>query len=299
MTIEDLYDYILLETGQFLYHTIPTQVHGEAVHEASSSLSVGEYHYKITALSQVGETLPSAEIVVSVESGFNAVLLRWKRVPGATGYRIYGRDSDFTVYWEAIGDVNQWVDVGASGSQGRLPVINTSELGLELSLNEFEKIVERSLEEYGSYSLDVRTLRIYSPTSDYEFSSPIPRRILNVEYDYGSTSYNPLFPKMGKLELSDWDYQPPVLKLPSSGHFRVSAGFQKTLEDITFRDKLFLKLLMKNFLYALARARRSMRMTEIPIEYDADALIEEARSIEESLRESAPAKFWRIYASSY
>jgi hypothetical protein len=69
-------------------------------------LTAGTFGYKVSALSQYGETAASAEKTQVIASGStNTVTLTWTTVTGAVGYRIYGRTSGGP--WRAIGMVAQ------------------------------------------------------------------------------------------------------------------------------------------------------------------------------------------------
>jgi Ca2+-binding RTX toxin-like protein len=55
---------------------------------ATGSLAAGNYYYVVTAVTALGETLPSPEAYATVTAN-GRVDLAWYRVPGATSYRIY------------------------------------------------------------------------------------------------------------------------------------------------------------------------------------------------------------------
>lgn len=68
--------------------TTPTVVVGAS----GGTLIAATYAYKVTAISAIGETLPSTASSTVVASGTtNQLTVSWAAVPGARGYKVYGR----------------------------------------------------------------------------------------------------------------------------------------------------------------------------------------------------------------
>lgn len=55
------------------------------------TLANGSYSYSITAIGEMGETLPSTATAATVTGGPGKVTLQWAEVVGARGYKVYGR----------------------------------------------------------------------------------------------------------------------------------------------------------------------------------------------------------------
>lgn len=84
---------------------------------SGGTLTAGTFGYKVTALSQYGETAGSAEKTQVIASGSaNTVTLTWTTITNAVGYRIYGRTSGGP--WRNIAQIAQassptWTDYGS------------------------------------------------------------------------------------------------------------------------------------------------------------------------------------------
>jgi type IV pilus assembly protein PilY1 len=62
------------------------------VKAAPGTLTASTYYYRVTALSGVGETLPSSpESVSPATTGNHALTITWPAVPNAVSYNVYGR----------------------------------------------------------------------------------------------------------------------------------------------------------------------------------------------------------------
>lgn len=85
--------------------------------------------WRITALNATGETLASAEAVVTIGDTTRIVTLTWPTVAGATGYRLYRTDTP-GIYGSAsllaqLGMATSYTDSGAATGGGSLPTANT------------------------------------------------------------------------------------------------------------------------------------------------------------------------------
>jgi hypothetical protein len=301
MNIHDVYRKILLDTGQFIYSSVPTQVQAEPIESSGGLLEPGTYYYKVTAVDSSGESLASDECSVEIESGSseNAVKVWWKKVAGASSYRIYGRDGDYNEYWTSTS--NWFLDKGIVDSvEGTPPLTQTCRIGLEIDLNDFQVLLSSALATYGRQHLKTSVQSITVTDADepsYTWVSDIPDLILHVEYNQVLPPYLKSVSEWTVPEIfhDDWRYtvSEGKLLLPSTGNFWVTVGFIMTVTEIEYTDKWFFKILTRDFLYALARARRSMRLSEIPVEYDAETLAIEAERIDEELREHS-CKWWEV-----
>lgn len=109
-----------------------------------------------------------------------------------------------------------------------------------------------------------------------------------------------------------WDYRKPNLFVPIQGVYDVHAwynhevteiqaagetsGENKTYEvtTIDYEDEAFLKLLKAKFLRGTAHSRRAFTMQDIPLLTDADALVGDAKTLEEEAMKELDDKtaFW-------
>ena len=92
--------------------------------------AITTYYYRVSAVNAVGETLASTETSIATGGGASTyvVNVNWLRVPGATGYRVYGRSTGAELY---IGGVSAeatltYADTGALTPSGALPGSNTT-----------------------------------------------------------------------------------------------------------------------------------------------------------------------------
>jgi hypothetical protein len=94
----------------------------------TGTLNDGTYYYRVSALTAVGETLASTEtsLAVSGGAGANGVVVNWNAVPGATGYKVYGRTTAAEQLMATVGAVLAWTDNGSVTPSGALPAANTS-----------------------------------------------------------------------------------------------------------------------------------------------------------------------------
>ncbi len=85
----------------------------------------GAYYYRVSATNVIGETLASAEtsLVLAATGGVN---VNWGAVPGAAGYKIYGRSTGAEQLIAAVGAVTTYLDNGYITPSGALPSSNTT-----------------------------------------------------------------------------------------------------------------------------------------------------------------------------
>lgn len=76
--------------------------------------------YVITAYNETGETVGSTVATVT-PTAVGTVTLAWTKVPGADGYRIYGRVAGTEKIITQVGDINSWVDTGVIAAGATVP----------------------------------------------------------------------------------------------------------------------------------------------------------------------------------
>lgn len=84
--------------------------------DSGGTLNPAKYTYRIASIVTEGETMPSAEFSVEIagQSVVNKTIIKWKDVPGAIGYRIYGRtDNGMGLLAEVGVGTEEFVDTGA------------------------------------------------------------------------------------------------------------------------------------------------------------------------------------------
>ncbi len=118
-TLDPELEWILTGGSVLTSSATPLATVGTASSSTASTggtLTAGTYGYKVTALSQYGETAGNAEKTQVIASGStNTVTLTWATVTGAVGYWLYGRTSGGP--WRRIAQVSQsgsptWTDTG-------------------------------------------------------------------------------------------------------------------------------------------------------------------------------------------
>ncbi len=114
----------------FSGYALPAPIDAAAVpSKAGGSLAAGTYAYRVSATNALGETLTSLETSITTTGRAAAVTLSWDRVPGATGYRIYGRRTGAQLLlMAAISDASTttWTDTGVATPSGPLPTKNST-----------------------------------------------------------------------------------------------------------------------------------------------------------------------------
>lgn len=91
----------------------------------SGTLGTGTYYYRVTALNSFGETTPSAETSLAI-TGPAGVNVNWDGVPGATGYKVYGRSTGAELLIAQVGQVTTYLDNGSITPSGAMPGSNTT-----------------------------------------------------------------------------------------------------------------------------------------------------------------------------
>lgn len=135
---------------------------------AAGTLGAGTYYYKVTTLTALGESLASAE-VSQVLSATGGVKLSWKKMEGATGYKVYGRTANAELLIATIADPNTvtYTDSGAFTPSGALPTTNTT---YALPYSDKCFLLDGSNYRYYDGDAQLRNVVPYNPT-DYEIGA--------------------------------------------------------------------------------------------------------------------------------
>jgi hypothetical protein len=92
---------------------------------AGGALAAGTYYYKIVAVNAVGVSLGSSEVNVTTTGSTSSAQLSWNDVAGATSYRVYrGTSAAGEDHYQVSGG-NTFIDAGAVGTTGTVPVAAT------------------------------------------------------------------------------------------------------------------------------------------------------------------------------
>ncbi len=109
--------------------------------DTDGGLGAGTWYYRITALLDGGESLPSAEVagVAGGATTTNLMRVRWNKVQGATGYNIYGRDTGaegllYSKSAEDAGDDPFADDDGGTVPGAAVPTTNTTRTNIARTL---------------------------------------------------------------------------------------------------------------------------------------------------------------------
>ena len=96
-----------------------------ATSEPGGALNAGVYAYRVVARhpvngSNIARSTASGEVTVSTSAGGQAVRVRWKPVPYATDYRVYGRTTGAqATYWTVT--TPEFLDTGQAGTAEAVP----------------------------------------------------------------------------------------------------------------------------------------------------------------------------------
>ena len=86
-----------------------------------------KYSYRVSAVNLQGETLASTETSITTGNQDNTVTVNWTSVPGATGYRIYGRTQGAEQLIATVGTGTlSFIDFGVITPSGAPPTTNTA-----------------------------------------------------------------------------------------------------------------------------------------------------------------------------
>lgn len=107
-------------TGPLAIPTGLTLVDGAT---SGALLSATTYSYRVSATNGLGETLASAAVTILTGGGPNThrITLTWTPVPGATGYRVYGRSAGVEQFMASVLGGTQFIDSGSIIPNGPLP----------------------------------------------------------------------------------------------------------------------------------------------------------------------------------
>ncbi len=93
------------------------------------TLGAATYSYRVSATNDYGETeAGTADDIVVAAGTTNRVILNWTAVPGATGYRVYGRTTGSEELIAVLGNVTTYNDTGSVTPSGDPPDANTAGL---------------------------------------------------------------------------------------------------------------------------------------------------------------------------
>lgn len=97
--------------------------------QGTGTLAAATYYYRVSAITAIGETLACAEVGLTI-GATTGVDLTWEAVPGATGYRVYGRSTGAELFIaEVSGTTLTYTDDGSVVTPtGALPTANTARI---------------------------------------------------------------------------------------------------------------------------------------------------------------------------
>lgn len=132
------------------------------------------YSYRVSAIDHTGETLVSEAVTIDycwpVFNPTNYVRLTWDAVPGAVGYKIYGRKEGAEVLLAVVYGTTQYEDKMADYLGDSPPVYNTTQLRARV----FDGILEARhiLKSQEKLILDeTEKLIVLTDGTNFEFSA--------------------------------------------------------------------------------------------------------------------------------
>lgn len=91
------------------------------------TLAAGTYYYKVSAVDNSGETLPSNELSVTTTGTTSSNTLSWSAVSGATSYKVYrGTATNAENVFYTPGNVTSYVDTNAASTAGSPATTNNT-----------------------------------------------------------------------------------------------------------------------------------------------------------------------------
>ncbi|MGI4812004.1 MAG: GDSL-type esterase/lipase family protein [Janthinobacterium lividum] len=143
------------------------------------TLAAGTYGYRVAATNDVtnGVTLASVEVTVTTTGSTGSVTLTWAAVPGATGYKVYGRTPGAELLIAIItqgGSVPTmgYVDTGAAAPAGALPSSNTTASALttlvRTKITGVNNVITRLAQRYGLPLVDMYSFLVDPSTGMYK-----------------------------------------------------------------------------------------------------------------------------------
>lgn len=159
---------------------------------SGGSLTNGtEYYYKVTALNQNGESLPSTEVHATASTPDLQIVLTWAAIPGAIGYNVYRTTSSGTYsgshFLTAAGNVLTYTDTGGVALTAGSPPGSSTAVG--------DDVYIRGTGVSILYSLNQSTLTLNSLTQDSTFTGQIGLPRYNLTGSY--LEYRPRFLAIG------------------------------------------------------------------------------------------------------
>ncbi len=130
----------------------------------TGTLAAATYYYRVSTTTPAGETLACTEVGLGVGAS-GGVILNWTQVPGATGYKVYGRSTGAELLMGTItnGTTTTFTDNGSVTPSGALPTLNTGIISIGDAIVSGPAAAGTALSGYpvlvaGSDATNVRTL---------------------------------------------------------------------------------------------------------------------------------------------
>jgi len=157
--------------------TVPDNITATTTTLGGSLLSA-TYEYMISAIGRSGETLASAPtlVIIGAATTTNTITLTWDPVPGAIGYKVYGRAPGTPLFIDQVGGATTtYTDYGViTPSAGVLPITNVADLP-EPSTIFYVKVYD--LTTSGSTPVETFTCSTIEQTDDTGLQMEVTQRI--------------------------------------------------------------------------------------------------------------------------
>lgn len=176
--------------------------------------------------------------------------------------------------------------------------LNTA-IDTEVSDTIFQRIVEKIvLPKFGRYKYKSEIQRFYTVQSPYVFVDPAPDWISYIKPLNFLSLSNPLAALLKDKEIDSitgiskpsflYKYEKPNLYIEYVGEMEARVCYRAYVDESSLNEIQYVKdsdldtlieLTLGHFLVSLGRSRRLAKLTELPIEIDAEALVNEGNDL--------------------
>jgi len=148
---------------------------------------------------------------------------------------------------------------------------------LEIDDDNLKRIIQRVLNIYSNYKPYKTTIRFEIPSNPYKILTVDGRQVIDIKNIFMVDPYK----VQGATDIGMWSFNKSIKTLYSiiTGSLYVRFRLQKTLDDILYDEDDFLEMVLGQFLISLGTARDNFKMTDLPIESNAQDLKSDGKDI--------------------
>jgi hypothetical protein len=131
---------------------------------STGNLAAGDYSYRVTTLTTSGESMVSMPVSIKLSST-GGVKIKWDKMFGSTGYKVYGRTTGNELYIATIDnpDTVEYTDDGSKTPAGALPSGNTT---APLPFSDKCFVLDGANYRYYDGDTQLRDVPVYNPNDD-------------------------------------------------------------------------------------------------------------------------------------